>query len=617
MALTIDWNTLIINVPKADTQLVQASPTEIRQLDLNAFRLELKDIEDSPEGMAYLATHSHNTAVDIGGVTLARVVSIINGYTVTFEDGQYAVNLVGANSNVGDVVNVNQVSIRSANSAGLTFSEQINQQSFSGTVWIDTDLGRSGTSFPRGTTTDPVNNWADASTIATAIKLATFHVKGLVVFAPAISLSRHSFASESPATGTMVFDGTLHANATFSDLALSGTLGVGHSALNRCGLFNLGGFDGAATDCVLIGTTTLAATSTGPVGISFFNCLSGTAGTATPILDCNNTTTPVQLRNWSGGLDVKNFTVPGNSMSIDVAQGRIILEPSCSAGTIVIRGMAQVVDNSGAGCTVVREGTVASLVAEADFGDGVAIDAVNGVAGTIFPRGTTQRPVNTWTDAVVISGLRSLDTFRIRNPLTIPTAVSLSGYILAGTNTLASQLTLDNNPASALLVRGMSVTGSQGAGYMTLDGCILNPLTSFEGACLECVMNGTLTLATTISTPAADISFLNCVSGFPGVSPFVLDCNGTDGNVQFRNWSGGITIQNWTGPGSMTIDASQGHVTLDASCTGGSILVRGIGALTDNSGVGCTVTILGLIEPDDVRLARDNARAANLQTQQA
>ena len=56
-------------------------------------------------------------------VTRGRVVEIINGYTVTFEDGQYAVNLTGANSNISDVANVNQVSIRAANSAGLVLVE--------------------------------------------------------------------------------------------------------------------------------------------------------------------------------------------------------------------------------------------------------------------------------------------------------------------------------------------------------------------------------------------------------------------------------------------------------------------------------------------------------------
>ena len=119
MAITVDWPNKIINVPKADTTLIQSSPTEIRELDLDSFRLTLKDLEDDPEGMPWLDTHNHVAPIQIGAVTLARVVEIINDYTVTFEDGQYAVNLVGANTNLQDVTNVNQVSIRPSNSAGL------------------------------------------------------------------------------------------------------------------------------------------------------------------------------------------------------------------------------------------------------------------------------------------------------------------------------------------------------------------------------------------------------------------------------------------------------------------------------------------------------------------
>lgn len=116
MALSIDRLTNVINVPQADLTLVSAG---IYQLNVDAFRLALKAIEDDEPGMPFKTTHQHNTVVTVGGVTLARVVEIINGYTVTFEDGQYAVNLVGANNNLADVANVNQVSIRSANSAGL------------------------------------------------------------------------------------------------------------------------------------------------------------------------------------------------------------------------------------------------------------------------------------------------------------------------------------------------------------------------------------------------------------------------------------------------------------------------------------------------------------------
>ena len=116
MAISVDWGTKVITVPQADLTLVGGS---VYSLDVDAFRLELKDLEDSEAGMAFDRTHTHNTTVTLGGVTLARTVEIINGYTVTFEDGAYAVNLINANNNLADVANVNQVSIRSQNSAGL------------------------------------------------------------------------------------------------------------------------------------------------------------------------------------------------------------------------------------------------------------------------------------------------------------------------------------------------------------------------------------------------------------------------------------------------------------------------------------------------------------------
>jgi hypothetical protein len=119
VAISVDWNNKIITVPKTSTILVQSVPTEIRTLDINTFRLTLRDLEDDDAGMPWPRTHNHIAPISVGAFELARVIEIVNDYTITFEDGQYAVNLLGANSNIADRVNVNQVSVRSANSAGL------------------------------------------------------------------------------------------------------------------------------------------------------------------------------------------------------------------------------------------------------------------------------------------------------------------------------------------------------------------------------------------------------------------------------------------------------------------------------------------------------------------
>lgn len=117
MTVSINWGTKVISVPKADLTLVSGT---VYQYDLETLRLAIIDLEDSPAGMVNPDVMIHNTAVTLAGVTYARTIQFINGYTITFEDGMYAVNLFGANSNIADVVNVNQVSLRTSNSAGLT-----------------------------------------------------------------------------------------------------------------------------------------------------------------------------------------------------------------------------------------------------------------------------------------------------------------------------------------------------------------------------------------------------------------------------------------------------------------------------------------------------------------
>lgn len=120
MALSVDWSTLVVTVPQADLTPLGGG---VYELDLDAFRLELGAISASEEGQPFDAIHRHIAPYTMAGTTYARAVEVINGYTVEFEDGQYAVNLKGANSNVSDVQVVNQVSTRSFNTAGLVLSD--------------------------------------------------------------------------------------------------------------------------------------------------------------------------------------------------------------------------------------------------------------------------------------------------------------------------------------------------------------------------------------------------------------------------------------------------------------------------------------------------------------
>lgn len=116
--IAIDWATQVITIPRSDLTLLSGV---VYELDVNWLRLQFKDLEDSPEGMAFPDIHRHVAPITLSGVTYSRFVEIINGYTITFEDvgSHYTVNCTGANHNLADVTNFDTVNLVVNNSAGL------------------------------------------------------------------------------------------------------------------------------------------------------------------------------------------------------------------------------------------------------------------------------------------------------------------------------------------------------------------------------------------------------------------------------------------------------------------------------------------------------------------
>tara|TARA_R110000822_G_scaffold227017_3_gene359732 strand:+ start:2185 stop:3402 length:1218 start_codon:yes stop_codon:yes gene_type:complete len=347
MAISIDWGTKIISVPKADTTLVQLLPIEIRSLNLNSFRLSLKDLEDDVEGMTFLDTHTHNGEVLLGGIVYARVLEIINGYTVTFEDGAYALNLVGANSNVGDVINFNQVSVRSSNAAGLISNSAIEFSSFNGGVTIDTSnitgLARSGTTFPIGTRQSPCNNLVDAHLICDTRGFTKVFVLGDAMIDSNQSWIGFEFEGESPLKSLITIDTTANVlNCEFYNAKVSGTLD-GNTQINDSIITGLDFVDGFIYKCSIGPVEIKLGIST---GANLFSCYSGVVGTEIPIINMNNTGI-LALRDYHGDVFLKNYN--GTALhNIDLSSGRVVLDSaSITSGTFCIAGIGKLVDEFG------------------------------------------------------------------------------------------------------------------------------------------------------------------------------------------------------------------------------------------------------------------------------
>lgn len=353
MATTVDWANKIINVLRADMLLIQSVPTEIRELDIDTFRLELKALEASGEGMPFIDTHNNNPPVTVGGVTLARVIEIINGYTVTFEDGQYAVNLAGANSNIGDVTNVNQVSIRSANSAGLTYSKEVEDQSFTDArIWIDTINGLSGTQFPRGTPGDPVSNLDDAQSIILARNMPKrIHLRGVIILDSGDNISGYDFEGASAELATIDFGNSTSDEVVISGIDLSGESNGILTAKNTSSFSTFIGFEGQMVNGGLGGTTTLG--GDGSNSYQFIDCHSDETGDTLAIIDCNNIANlSLSIRGFDGGVRIINVSESGSQISVDLNSGHCHLDSSVTIGDIVVRGSGYITDDSGVGATV-------------------------------------------------------------------------------------------------------------------------------------------------------------------------------------------------------------------------------------------------------------------------
>jgi len=331
--------------------LIQSTPIEVRQLNINDFRLTLRDLEDSEQGMLYVDTHIHNPPVTISGVTLARVVEIINGYTITFEDGAYAVNIVGGNSNVADVVNINNVGVRTANSAGLQDAVSLQASSFLGQVAVDTSSIYDGTTFPVGTRSFPANNMADAEDIATDRGLKRFLILDSVTLTPLTGLDEgHIFAGDSPVIASVyVGAGADVTNGTFEDITVSGGLD-GQNVLKRCLVTDVDFGGGFMWETGLSGTVTLTG------GSAFiFSCYSAVPGGSTPVIDMGGAAgADLAVRGYSGGLTIINSSAPGE-VSFDFESGKLVFDSTVTGGTYYVRGVCEITDNSGPGATVVDQ----------------------------------------------------------------------------------------------------------------------------------------------------------------------------------------------------------------------------------------------------------------------
>ena len=615
MAISVNWITKVIFIPKADTTLVQSSPTEIRELDLNVFRLALRDLEDDPLGRPYQRTHDHNTTVSISGIELARVITILDPYTITFEDGQYAVNLIGANSNVGDKVNVNQVSVRSANSAGLVQTKEIQRSAFTNSaVWLNAVSGVAGQIYPIGTPGVPVNNITDAKFIAAFYGFDTIHVSGAYLIEATDNLDQLKIVGDGITRSALTFtSGCSTSNTFFQDALMTGTVDGSISA-TTCYMKNLYGvgcttFPQTFTNCSLEGVIQLRFDNI--VDTHFIDCVSGVASAEIPIVDLLNTTTSIDFRDYIGGLHLINSNNATSNISVDL-EGHINLDSTISdANSVVVRGRGKITNN--ATINVAKIDTENFLEASAlqrsidktnyigKDGTGVTIDSIAGIDSNEIGIGTREFPCKTEQNLQDISAELGFKKVYLVNNLTITQDHSVDPHDFYGDNPSTINVNCDPlSNVSGCRFYDAYVTGALNANIVLWESVVGSVSNStgfvYFSACIGPIVVGSGTL-----------NIINSWENNSG-NPFVLDMSNINSNLSIKGFEGIIEITNVTDP-TQVIDISMtsGEVIVAASCTANnSIKLKGTAKLTNNSSA--VINASELVDLEDLRLIKfDNA----------
>ena len=222
-------------------------------------------------------------------------------------------------------------------------------------VFIDVNNGVAGTVEGIGTPTNPVNNEADARTIADRDGLRQFHFRGAITLSQ--SYPNWSFKGLSAeGADTVALNGQNVDGSKFDECEISGAMSGRVDCIN-CGFNSLSGFNGIARSCGLINTLTLAVGSRS----TLHQCFSEVAGAGRPTVYCASTgdIQSFGLRAYTGGVTIEDMS-GSESVSIDVIAGTVEIGASCTGGVANVRGVGIIVDNSN-GTTVLKDGFIEAV----------------------------------------------------------------------------------------------------------------------------------------------------------------------------------------------------------------------------------------------------------------
>lgn len=551
----------------------------------------------------------------VTGQTAPAYFFLTNGWRVIVDgfDASFSFNLYTDEGEPPVITLTGGTAILNNSDVGIvktTLEQSLDYQN--GEVWVDFIDGDPGAIYPIGTSAEPTNNLADAVILCNTFGFHTIRIIQGSTIVSNITLDNKILIGNSPQQVQLQLDpSTSIVNARFNNVLLTGTSSGDIIYADKCAINSLMEFSGYAYECGLAGTINVAVNSLA----TFYQCASIEPGLGRPTVDFNPAgPVGVNIRMYSGGLDIINATDAGDNGTIEFAAGKCRVDSTCAAGYLSVRGLVELTDES-VGTTVDSSATVSSLidlssanvsvnvdnqaVADAVWDTNTATHNIDGTFGhltqylqnidrtvyvdvdsVINGNGSEERPYNNITDAIdyaegdnikrlAIAGDVTLDrnvkNFYIKG-IGVPT-IDLAGFDVTGCNFTEIQL-----------------EGTCIGEYIARD-CVLKSTLYLNGFIENCALAGDLIIA-----PNANVLMKDCASIVPGLGrPTISMHAGTWSKASIRSYSGGLTITDSDDPlDVITVEISQGSLTFDSTCVAGEMVARGVGKFVDETN-GATV----------------------------
>ena len=519
-----------------------------------------------------------------------------------------------------------QSTLTSSSAATSQNLEAIQYASYQNGVWLSS-TGVAGTAYPIGTPLSPVNNMTDAHTIIVDNGFRNMYFITDWTFGSTASMTDHTLIGISPNLTKFTFArGSNMGESNIENATITGTV-YDVTEFKNCiiqnltiaNLTTLHAIDDILLDrCFIDGTFSMDSSFSG--SLSFTECYTSGLISDYPIYDLNNASVDIMFRSYSGGMGITNMTDAGADVTIDMISGRIILQNTNTAGSMAIRGVGLLSDDS-SGLTINSDGfmnksTVANAVYDvvgteieySAFGAGVWVDACVGVPGTAYPSGSQQAPVNNLTDAEAIAVGRGFTTIYFLSDFLFDGSTNITNYELKGRGQQSTTFTIESGAdLHGSEIYDAKLTGI-GRGIDALIDCRLDDFTFEDRTTIterilikNTIIAGVITFANNF---IGNIQILDSW-GMPDASqnPPTISINDSSAGLQIRNYSGFVKLADITNDIDVRVFLASGGVTLLPSITSGDFILTGTGILTDTATSYTSLNTDALISKDIIAQA--------------